>query len=74
MKRFEVHLIGEDKWKEIPAESIRITDTEPKEIHFEGSRPHIVYYVHALRQPVTELPARNGGPGQIPAPAPAAQP
>lgn len=72
MKRFEVHLIGEDKWKEILAESIRITDTEPKEIHFEGSKPHIVYYVHALRQPVTELPARTG-PG-APAPLPAARP
>jgi hypothetical protein len=69
MKRFEVHLIGEDTWKEILAEDIRITDTDPREIHFEGSKPHIVYYVHALRQPVTELPARNG-PGMA-APPPA---
>ncbi|WP_035606100.1 hypothetical protein [Haloferula sp. BvORR071] len=71
MKRFEVHLIGEEKWKEILAEDIRITDTEPKEIHFEGSKPHIVYYLHALRQPVTELAARNGG-GLAPPPAKAA--
>ena len=59
MKRFEVHLIGEDKWKEILAYSYTITDTDPREIHFEGSRPHVVYYLHALRQPVTELPAKT---------------
>jgi hypothetical protein len=59
MKRFEVHLIGEDKWKEILADSYTITNTDPKEIHFEGSRPHVVYYLHALRQPVTELPAKT---------------
>ncbi|QJE95788.1 hypothetical protein [Luteolibacter luteus] len=59
MKRFEVHLIGEPKWKEVLAESYRITDSEPKEIHFEGSKPHTVYYVHALRQPVTELHAKT---------------
>jgi hypothetical protein len=58
MKRFEVHLIGEDMWKEVMAESYTITDTDPKEIHFQASRPHTVYYLHALRQPVTELPAR----------------
>ncbi len=60
MKRFEVHLIGEDKWKEVMADSYTITDTDPKEIHFEGSRPHAVYYLHA-----TELPARaNPVPAQ----------
>lgn len=65
MKRFEVHLIGEDKWKEVMADSYTITETDPKEIHFEGSRPHTVYYLHALRQPVTELPARaNPVPAQ----------
>lgn len=62
MKRFEVHLIGEEKWKEVMAESFTITETEPKEIHFEGSKPHIVYYVHALRQPVTEVCAKPGAP------------
>lgn len=55
MKRFEVHLIGESMWKEVLAESYTIKDSEPKEIHFEGSKPHVVYYVHALRQPVTEV-------------------
>jgi hypothetical protein len=59
MKRFEVHLIGEPMWKEVVAESYTITDSDPKEIHFEGSRPHVVYYLHALRQPVTELPAKS---------------
>ena len=64
MKRFEVHLIGEEKWKEVLAESITITDTDPKEIHFEGSKPHVVYYVHALRQQVTEVSAKPGAPAR----------
>jgi hypothetical protein len=63
LRRFEVHLTGEEKWKEVLAESIRITDTEPREIHFEGSKPHIVYYLHALSQPVTELSERMGPVG-----------
>jgi hypothetical protein len=58
MKRFEVHLIGEEKWKEVLAESFTITDTDPMEIHFQGSKPHVVYYMHALRQPVTEVSAK----------------
>ena len=62
MKRFEVHLIGQEKWKEVLADSFTITECEPREIHFEGSKPHVVYYVHALRQPVTEVSSRPGPP------------
>jgi len=45
MKRFEVHLIGEEKWKEVLADSITITETEPRAyrpLHTGCNKPHRV--------------------------------
>jgi hypothetical protein len=59
MKRYLVHPIG-DEPKVIRADRIE-TGGHPPELHFlRGSEAVEIFYLHALRRPVQELPDRDG--------------